>query len=99
MSDNFRKLLAPAVIIFFPVITLGIGTPSQKVEVYVETYRVKKDDTLWDISQHYHRLDERNLPIFDYLDEVKNLNPCLKDREYILQPDDVITFQYKKIVP
>lgn len=59
-----------------------------------EIYQVKSGDTFWDITQHYRAMDARDLYIFEFQDEVRELNPQLKENHCQLQPDDVITIQY-----
>lgn len=66
----------------------------EKRVVNYETYRVRAGDTFWDISEHYRNLDDRNLYIFEYQDELRELNPFLKDRHNQLQPNDIITVRY-----
>ena len=61
-----RKITAYIIII---LMILGIKSFG-KEEVQIESYIVKKGDTLWSIAQEYNE-DEY---ILDYMDDLKNLN-------------------------
>lgn len=99
MSSKLKKALAVAAIILFGFVNLGIEH-SDKDIIHVENYRVRAGDTFWNVTEYYRELDARNLYLLEYQDEVRELNPHLRDRHYQLQPNDVITVQYvtKKIV-
>ena len=85
--------LAVGAILLFGFINLGIKYDDANV-INVEHYKVRSGDTFWNVTEYYRELDARNLYIMEYQDEVRELNPQLKDRHYQLQPNDVITVQY-----
>ena len=86
--------MAVSAIIFYSFINLGVDYNDDKDVIHVENYKVHAGDTFWNVTEYYRELDDRNLYIFEYQDEVRELNPHLKERHYQLQPDDVITVQY-----
>ena len=97
MSSKFKKALAVAAILLFGAVNLSNFNQRQDV-IHVETYRVKAGDTFWNVTEYYRDLDARDLYIFDYQDEVRDLNPKLKDNNCQLQPNDLITVHYVKKV-
>lgn len=103
MSNKLKKALVICAALMFGAVSAsvfqspyGIGNWNfgEKRVVNYETYRVRAGDTFWDISEYYCNLDARNLYIFEYQDELRELNPWLKDRHNQLQPNDVITVKY-----
>ena len=94
MSDKFKKLLTVGAILLFGTAALSVDFTDDKNIIHVENYKVRNGDTFWNVTEYYRELDDRNLYIFEYQDEVRELNPHLKERHYQLQPDDVITVQY-----
>ena len=94
MSDKFKKLLTVGAILLFGTAALSVDFTDDKNIIHVENYKVRAGDTFWNVTEYYRELDDRNLYIFEYQDEVRELNPQLKERHYQLQPDDVITVQY-----
>ena len=97
MSNKLKKALAVAAILLFGALNLSNFNQRQDV-IHVETYRVKAGDTFWNVTEYYRDLDARDLYIFDYQDEVRDLNPHLKDNNCQLQPNDLITVHYVKKV-
>lgn len=97
MSNKLKKALAVAAILLFGAVNLSNFNQRQDV-IHVETYRVKAGDTFWNVTEYYRDLDARDLYIFDYQDEVRELNPKLKDNNCQLQPNDLITVHYVKKV-
>ena len=97
MSSKLKKALAVAAILLFGAVNLSNFNQRQDV-IHVETYRVKAGDTFWNVTEYYRDLDARDLYIFDYQDEVRDLNPHLKDNNCQLQPNDLITVHYVKKV-
>ena len=94
MSSKLKKALAVCAVLLFGTAALSIDLTEGKNIVHVENYKVRTGDTFWNVTEYYRELDARNLYIFEYQDEVRELNPHLKERHYQLQPNDVITVQY-----
>jgi len=98
---KFKKFFAVATLIFFGAATASVQFSDEsnqsKYTVHIEKYKVRAGDTLWDISRYYRDLDDRNLYIFDYQDELRRLNPALVENKNQLMPNDVITVKYLKI--
>ena len=95
---KLKKFFAVATLIFFGAATASINFSDEpKYEVHVERYKVRAGDTLWDVSRYYRDLDDRNLYIFDYQDELRRLNPKLVENKNQLNVGDVIEVKYLKI--
>lgn len=69
-------------------------TLEPKTRVISTIYVVQKGDTLIDICWTYQNLDYRHPYIFEFMDEIKDLNPFLEDRKDNLQVGDKILIQY-----
>lgn len=100
-SEILKKILAAVVIAGMCLLNIGANLdviknwfPDDTATLKVEKYTVQTGDTFWDVTRYYRDKDARNLYIFDYQDEVRSLNPQLKEQNYQLQPNDVITVQY-----
>ena len=96
MSDKLKKALTICAILLFGAVnlsTFNFGSDDNNF-VHVETYEVKAGDTFWDVAHYYHKLDNRNLYIFEYMDELRELNPQLIENHCQLQPNDLITIKY-----
>ena len=93
MSNKLKKALAVAAVLLFGAINLS-PNPTDDDVIHVVTYKVRNGDTFWNVTEYYRDLDQRNLYIFEYQDEVRELNPHLKERNYQLQPNDLITIKY-----
>lgn len=96
MSKKLKKALAVCAILLFGAVTLSTHNHGEKNIAHYETVKVRSGDTFWSISQHYRNLDDRDLYILEYQDEIRELNPHLKDSNYQLQPNDLITVKYIK---
>ena len=94
MSNKLKKALAVAAILLFGAVNLSNFNQHRDEIIHVENYKVRAGDTFWDITQYYRDLDARNLYIFEYQDEIRELNPHLKDKHFQLQPNDVIQIKY-----
>ena len=95
MSNKLKKALTICAILLFGAVSLSVSfNDDDKNFVHVETYQVKAGDTFWDVAHYYHKLDNRNLYIFEYMDELRDLNPQLKDNHCQLQPNDLIQIKY-----
>ena len=94
MSNKLKKALAVAAILLFGAVNLSNFNQQRDEIIHVENYKVQAGDTFWDITQYYRDLDARNLYIFEYQDEIRELNPHLKDKHFQLQPNDVIQIKY-----
>ncbi len=93
MSKKLKKAMAICAVLLFGAMNLSPINDQPQI-MRVETVKVRAGDTFWDIAEHYRNLDGRNLYIFEYMDEIRELNPWLKDRQNQLQPNDVITVKY-----
>ena len=83
----------------FMVAGVGLGiytekTLEPKTRTVSAMYVVKEGDTLIDICYTYQQLDCRKPYIFEFMDEVKKLNPFLEKRKNNLQVGDKIFIQY-----
>ena len=83
----------------FMVAGIGLGiyaekTLEPKMRTVSAMYVVKEGDTLIDICYTYQQLDCRKPYIFEFMDEVKKLNPYLQERKNQLQVGDKIFIQY-----
>lgn len=95
MSDKMKKALTVCAILLFGAVNLStFNFNDSENTVHVETYRVKAGDTFWDVAHYYHEKDSRNLYILEYMDELRELNPQLKDNHSQLHPNDLITVKY-----
>ena len=97
MSTKLKKTLTVAAIILFGVFSVSNFETKSNDIVHVENYRVRQGDTFWTVTQYYRDLDSRDLYIFEYQDEIRELNPQLKDKNYQLQPNDFITIRYYQV--
>lgn len=98
MSKKLKKLFATAAILIFGAATLSINyTDESKMEVHVEKYKVRAGDTFWDVSRYYRDKDARNLYIFEYQDELRELNPELVEKKNQLSVGDEITVRYMSL--
>ena len=95
MSKKLKRALVAGAILLFGAINLSANNfNNDQNNLHVETYRVRAGDTFWDVSRYYRDKDARNLYIFDYQDEMRELNPYLKENHCQLKPDDLITVKY-----
>ena len=94
---KLKKFFAVATLIFFGVATASVQFSDEpKYEVHVESYKVRLGETFWEIAEHYRNLDDRDLYIFTYMDELRELNPYIVERKNQLQPNDLIEVRYLK---
>jgi len=96
-KGTWRKILLLFVV--FMVVGVGIGIEVEKSlelksHVVSTMYVVQEGDTLIDICWTYQNLDCRHPYIFEFMDEVKELNPYLEKRKNQLQVGDKIYIQY-----
>ena len=95
MSNKLKKALAIGAILLFGVVNLSnLNKDDIKNVVHVEKYKVRAGDTFWTISQRYYDLDDRNLYILEYMDELRELNPHLQDNHFQLHPNDFVNVKY-----
>lgn len=87
-----KKLAIVLSVILFGLINLSGGEHVQEVEY--QTHKVKCGETFWGITERYRDIDARNLYIFDYQDEVRELNPWLVERHCQLQPNDLVVVKF-----
>ena len=97
-----NKILKIAVIVFLGGFSLGFlsgaiteFTLSKNYSIVSETYTVKQGDTFMDICLEYRKNDARDPYIFEYMDEIRALNPELIDKKNQLSIGDEIKIQYK----
>jgi len=94
---KLKKFFAIAALVFFGAATASVQFSDEpKYEVHVESYKVRTGETFWEIAEHYRNLDDRDLYIFTYMDELRELNPFLVERKNQLQPNDLIEVRYLK---
>lgn len=95
---KLKKFFVVATLMFFGAATVSVQfAETPKYEVHVESIKTVNGDTLWEIAEHYRALDDRNLYIFEYIDELRELNPALVENKNQLMPNDVITVKYLKV--
>lgn len=97
-----NKILKIAAIIFIAAFTLGFlsgaiteFTLSKNYSVVSEVYTVQKGDTLMDICLYYRKQDDRDPYIFEFMDEIRKINPELVDKQNQIFPGDKLNIQYK----
>lgn len=83
MNKYKRRRITAYIIIILMI--LGIKSFA-KEEMQIESYIVKKGDTLWSIAQEYNEDDY----ILDYMDDLKNLNKSSLEQLSIGQEVKVI---------
>ncbi len=83
--NKYKRRRITACIIIITLMILGMKSFG-KEEVQIESYIVKKGDTLWSIAQEYNE-DEY---ILDYMDDLKNLNKSSLEQLSIGQEVKVI---------
>jgi len=98
-----KKILQIIVIVFFGAFTLGflVGSVTEYTlahdhKIVSEVYKVKQGDTFMDICIEYRKRDCRDPYIFEYMDEIRELNPMLKETQNQLQPGDELHMVYKE---
>lgn len=92
MKQKLKIALMILVIVAVGIISLGI-----KEKPYVlnfEVYKTLPGDTFWGVTRHYYNLDERNIYFLEYQDEIRELNPQLKETHYQIEPNDLIKVRY-----
>ena len=94
MSKKLKKALATFTLVAFGAVASSINFNEPSAEIHVENYKVRAGDTLWDVARYYRDLDDRNLYIFEYMDELRENNAWLVDRHNQLQPNDLIQVQW-----
>ena len=95
MSKKLKRALIAAAVLLFGIVNFSsFGNSYDDADFSFETYTVKPGDTFWTISHFYRDKDARNLYIFDYQDELRNLNPELRENGSQLQPGDKIYVRY-----
>lgn len=96
------KILKIAFVIFVAAFSLGFlsgaiteFTLTKSYKVVSEVYTVKQGDTFMDICLEYRKRDERDPYVFEYMDEIRALNPELIDKKNQIFVGDEIHIQYK----
>ena len=97
MSKKLKKALAALALVAFGAVASSVNFNDEpSAEIHVESYKVRAGDTLWDVARYYRDLDDRNLYIFEYIDELRENNSWLIERHNQLQPNDLIQVQFVK---
>lgn len=96
------KILKIAAVIFLGAFSLGFLTGaitefslSKDYRVVHEVYTVKQGDTFMDICLEYRKRDDRDPYIFEYMDEIRKINPFVAENQNQLQVGDKINIRYK----
>lgn len=97
-----NKIFKIACVVFLGAFSLGFLSGaltefclSKNYKIVTEVYTVQKGDTLTDICLKYRKLDQRDPYIFEYMDEIRALNPKLVEEKNQLFPGDELKIQYK----
>ena len=97
-----KKILKIALVIFFGAFSLGFLTGAftefsltKNYKIISENYTVKQGDTFMDICLEYRKQDARDPYIFEYMDEIKKLNPLVQENNCQLSIGDELKIQYK----
>ena len=72
----------------------GFATQFTRIPVEKEN-TVKQGDTFMDICLEYRKLDQRDPYIFEYMDEIRKINPKLIDKKNQLSIGEELKIQYK----
>lgn len=94
MVFRFAAKVAAVVLIAGAAAMLS-GAYNQPTKTIHEVYIVEEGDALWTLTEKYRSKDVRDLYIYEYLDEVKRLNPELTENHGKLQPGQVLRFEYE----
>ena len=106
MTEKIKNAVLIGAVILFCVMQLsggggyedkyniGYKVDDETQRVHFTTHIAHAGDTFWDIGEYYCNKDDRKLYIHEYLDEMRKLNPHLKERHYQLQPNDVVHVRY-----
>lgn len=88
-----KKCLTGAVLIGAAVLLTGFYDGDQ---VRVETvYTVQPGDTLWSISEEYLQKNTGGRRyIMEFMEGIKELNPWIKENNYVIHPGDKIRVNY-----
>ena len=100
LKEMWLKFVLLFAVFVIAGIGIGLGVESSltpKTHTVSTMYVVKEGDTLIDICWTYQNLDCRHPYIFEYMDEVKELNPFLEERKNQLQIGDKIYIQYQEV--
>lgn len=97
-----EKILKIACIVFLGGFSLGFlsgaiteFTLAKNYRVVSEVYTVKQGDTFMDICLQYRKQDQRDPYIFEYMDEIKKINPLVARNNCQLSVGDELKIQYK----
>lgn len=98
-----KKLLAAATVLFLGSFSLGFFAGAltefsltKKYTVITETHLVQKGENLMDICLKYRKYDKRDPYIFEFMDEIRNLNPQLVEDKNQIFPGEKLLIQYKE---
>ena len=100
MKEKILKVIA---VVFIGAFSLGFlagaiteFTLTDNSKVVSETYTVKQGDTLMDICIEYRKRDCRDPYIFEYMDEIRAVNPELVASKNQLHAGDKIQMIYRE---
>ena len=97
-----NKILKIAAVIFLGAFSLSFLTGaatefslSKDYRIVHEVYTVKQGDTFMDICLEYRKHDDRDPYIFEYMDEIRKINPSVAEKHNQLSVGDEINITYK----
>ena len=71
------------------------GAHTAPTEVVHDVYIVEDGDNLWTLTEKFRRKDARDPYIYEYMDEIKRLNPELTENHSRIYPGQVLRFEYE----
>lgn len=71
------------------------GAYNQPTKTVHDVYIVEEGDALWTLTEKYRSKDVRDPYIYEYMDEIKRLNPELTENHGKIQPGQILRFEYK----
>lgn len=99
-----NRILKIAAIVFLGGFSLGFlsgaiteFTLAKNYHTVTEVYTVKQGDTFMDICLEYRKQDVRDPYIFEYMDEIRKLNPAVAENKNQLSIGDELKIQYKVV--
>lgn len=86
---------AAAVILLTGAAAMFSGANTTPTEVAHDVYIVEEGDNLWTLTEKFRERDTRDPYIYEYMDEIKKLNPELIENKGRLYPGQVLKFEYE----
>lgn len=84
-----------AVILLAGAAVMFSGAYTAPTEVVHDVYIVEDGDNLWTLTEKFRRKDARDPYIYEYMDEIKRLNPELTENHSRIYPGQVLRFEYE----